>query len=101
MITLNIHGNIYPLTGADTVIHCQTMEQAKELFKELRAKGFEWCNGQELDDISLYDTWDNYGSETCYRIEIFDTDKTVTYGDRAYYKSYGSSFDVVAFDEVF
>ena len=50
----------------NTVVHTPTEDEAKELLAILHENGYEWyCSGQE-------EGWENFGDETCYRINSHD-----------------------------
>ena len=50
----------------NTVVHTPTEEEAKELLGILHENGYEWyCSGKE-------EGWENFGNETCYRINSHD-----------------------------
>ena len=50
----------------NTVVHTPTEEEAKELLAILHENGYKWyCSDKE-------EGWDNFGDETCYRINSQD-----------------------------
>ncbi len=53
-------------TPKNTVVHTPTEEEAKELLAILHENGYKWyCSGKE-------EGWENFGDETCYRINTHD-----------------------------
>ena len=49
----------------DTVIHCETKEEAKRILRLADAQGWKWSSGKSYIDINH---WDVYEEDTCYNL---------------------------------
>lgn len=65
-----------------TIYWCNTIESARELFKDLEEKGVHWASGTPLSRDFIYP----HGSETCYRVDKYGE---LHYGSKNFYEECG------------
>ena len=78
------------ITQPNTVVHCRTEEQAKELLDFMHGKGMKWTDGSSLK--STY--YSRHTEETCYD---FNKGYTVSYCDISCYSTDG--YKIISYEE--
>src|SRR3546814_824084 len=67
----------------NTVIHCKTEDEAKQVLGIIKDAGYKWIGGKEIDPED--NDWDEYKDEMCYGIYGEFPDNGLAYCDRAFY----------------
>lgn len=79
----------------DVVIHCETLGQAKRLFKALKVNDIAWYSGKELDEEDT--NWKECGEETCYEYDY----QGICYAEvDYYYKHEDVNYEIVDFKDL-
>lgn len=73
----------------NTVIHCKTKEQAKELLKWADSKGLKWCDGNSYLEEN---NWEKHREDTCYNLCVG------AYSDKRDYKD--CDYIILPYEEV-
>ena len=73
----------------NTVVHCQSKKQAKQLLKWADSKGLRWSSNRSyLEDLN----YDMYRGKTCYYLTLG------FYCDSHFYKN--KNYTILSFEEV-
>ena len=83
-----IEFNYVKITQPNTVVHCETEEQANELLRWADSKGLEWFSGISYME---YNNWKEYQQETCYCLHRGE------YGYKELYEDNG--YTILSFEE--